>query len=153
MFVGGSIIERECKAFLRDQGREQLVPAEVMSTSAGSLPCKRVIHAVGPRWRSSAATDCKRSLLYCVTNCFDQLKDDGLRTIAIPPISTGIFAFPIELAAPVIIEAIIARERQGKLPARVVLIDNKDDSLSLYRMALQESGFGQLPTREEGKLQ
>ena len=123
--IGGPSIANECKAFLRDQQREKLTAAEVMSTTAGNLQCKRIIHAVGPRWRSK--------------------DEDQLQTIAIPPVSTGILDFPIELAAPIMIDAIIARESQGKLPAKVVLIDNKEDTLVHYQRLLKECGALQTP--------
>ena len=143
--IGGPSIAKECKAFLRDQQREKLTAAEVMSTTAGNLQCKRIIHAVGPRWRSKDADECKQALMYCITNCFDKLLEDQLQTIAIPPVSTGIFDFPIELAAPIMIDAIIARESKGKLPAKVVLIDNKEDTLVHYQRLLKEYGAHQTP--------
>ena len=111
-----------------------------MSTSPGNLPCKRVIHAVGPRWRSSSALNCEQELKNCVTNCFDQLEIEGFRSIAIPPISTGVFGFPIDRAAQVVIQAIMSRDGENKLPAKVVLIDNKQGSLHLYKTYLDSSG-------------
>jgi O-acetyl-ADP-ribose deacetylase len=98
---GGPRIQAESNAWVRQHGS---VPHDSPAyTSGGDLPCRYVIHAVGPVW---GAGDEDAKLAAAVTGSLrlaDQLK---LESIAFPAISTGIFGFPKERAAGVILNAI-----------------------------------------------
>jgi len=74
-------------------------------TPGFDLPCKYVIHTVGPIWQGG--TKDERALLFSAY--FQSLhvaKDNGLKKIAFPSISTGIYRFPVFLAAEIAIKAI-----------------------------------------------
>ena len=73
-------------------------------TGGGRLPCRYVIHAVGPVW-GSGDEDCK--LRAAVTGALQMAHERGLASIALPAISTGIFGFPLERAAQVIVGAVV----------------------------------------------
>ncbi len=62
------------------------------------LPAKWVIHTVGPVWRGGAQGE-PELLASCYRNCFALAEQHGLRTIAFPGISTGVYGYPMELAA------------------------------------------------------
>ena len=49
-FIGGNQIEAECQNFLREKGISEMPVGSVFVSNAGNLLCKKVIHAVGPRW-------------------------------------------------------------------------------------------------------
>lgn len=124
---GGSIIQMESDQWLVENGPVQ--HASPAYTSGGDLPCKYVIHAVGPIWGEG---DEDKELAEAVAGSLvlgDQL---GLSSIAFPAISTGIFRFPIERAAKIILEAFRTYIKQN--PAanlgqiRLVLYDQQ----SLY---------------------
>lgn len=124
---GGSIIQMESDQWLEENGPVQ--HASPAYTSGGDLPCKYVIHAVGPIWGEG---DEDKKLAEAVAGSLvlgDQL---GLSSIAFPAISTGIFRFPIERAAKIILEAFRTYMKQN--PAanlgqiRLVLYDQQ----SLY---------------------
>jgi O-acetyl-ADP-ribose deacetylase (regulator of RNase III) len=124
---GGSIIQMESDQWLEENGPVQ--HASPAYTSGGDLPCKYVIHAVGPIWGEG---DEDKKLAEAVAGSLvlgDQL---GLSSIAFPAISTGIFRFPIERAAKIILEAFRTYIKQN--PAanlgqiRLVLYDQQ----SLY---------------------
>ena len=73
-------------------------------TGAGRLPMRHVIHAVGPVWRGG--DDGERELLAsCYRRSIELAAAHGCATIAFPAISTGVYAFPLELAAPISIAA------------------------------------------------
>ncbi len=72
-------------------------------TSAGKLPCRYVIHAVGPVW---GAGDEDRKLAAAVSGSLRVADELGLASIAFPAISTGIFGFPKARAARVTLQAI-----------------------------------------------
>lgn len=73
-------------------------------TSAGSLPCRYVIHAVGPIWGQGEED---QKLLNTVNGVLILASDHSLASLALPAISTGIFRFPKERAARLILDAII----------------------------------------------
>lgn len=95
---GGPAIQAEC-----DQIGGTLVGTAV-STTTGRLPAKRVIHAVGPRWGEG---DEETKLSSAVTSALEVADKEGLKSIALPAISTGIFGFPVDLAAGIIVQAIL----------------------------------------------
>jgi O-acetyl-ADP-ribose deacetylase (regulator of RNase III) len=73
-------------------------------TGAGRLPCKKVIHTVGPVY-SGIANDAK-ILGDCYRNCLNAAEREGMESIAFPNISTGVYGYPLQDAACVAISAV-----------------------------------------------
>src|SRR5256885_1602392 len=61
------------------------------------LPVKHVIHTAGPVWQGGQAGE-EELLARCYRSCFDLLVEHGLKSIAFPAISTGVYGFPMERA-------------------------------------------------------
>ena len=98
---GGPAIQKESDAWVRAHGPvSHSAPAW---TSGGHLPARVVIHAVGPVW---GAGDEDAKLTAAVSGSLRLADELGLKSIAFPAISTGIFGFPKERAAGVMFEAI-----------------------------------------------
>ena len=76
-------------------------------TGAGRLPARYVIHAVGPRWRDGSLGE-PSLLRSAYATAFELAASHGCVSVASPSISTGIYGFPVEQAAPIALEA--ARE-------------------------------------------
>jgi len=91
---GGAKIQEECNKI-----GGSFVGGAVITTG-GNLKAKHVIHAVGPRM-GEGAEDAK--LRNAVTNSLKLMDDHRLKTIAFPAISTGIFGYPIERCAKIMI--------------------------------------------------
>ena len=70
---------------------------EAKITQGYKLPCKRIIHTVGPVW-NSGSKDEETLLANCYRNSFALALKHDLKSIAFPAISTGIYRFPLELA-------------------------------------------------------
>lgn len=70
------------------------------------LPARHVIHAVGPVWHGGARGEAEL-LRSCYVRALELAQQNGLRSIAFPAISTGIFGYPIEQAAAVAVRAVI----------------------------------------------
>ena len=68
-----------------------------MVTSAGNLPCKAVIHAVGPRFNEAAIDHTFEEILMrkTITSILEQVVKNDYKSVSIPAISTGVFKFPI----------------------------------------------------------
>lgn len=118
---GGPAIQAESDAWVQSHGPVRHdAPAW---TSGGRLACRYVIHAVGPLWSETEEAEAK--LAAAVAGSLRAADELGLESISMPAISTGIFGFPKEHAARIILSAM--REYFGtpsglKL-ARVVLLD------------------------------
>jgi O-acetyl-ADP-ribose deacetylase (regulator of RNase III) len=82
-------------------------------TGAGRLPARHVIHAVGPRWRGGSHGE-DDDLHGAYAHALRLAAEAGCATVALPSISTGIYGFPVERAAPIALRAgIEALEREG----------------------------------------
>lgn len=117
---GGAAIQAESDAWVEAHGPVQHdAPAW---TSGGNLPCRYVIHAVGPVW---GAGDEDAKLAAAVIGSLRAADRLGLSSLSMPAISTGIFGFPKERAARIILSAI--REYfaapSGLKLVRLVLLD------------------------------
>jgi O-acetyl-ADP-ribose deacetylase (regulator of RNase III) len=91
---------------LRDRYRGCPTGSAVI-TGAGRLPARYVIHAVGPRWRDGEHNEAEL-LASAYRAAFALASDHACITVAAPAISTGIYGFPVELAAPIAIRAATA---------------------------------------------
>ncbi|HEX5023741.1 MAG TPA: O-acetyl-ADP-ribose deacetylase [Agriterribacter sp.] len=98
--AGGPTILEECKEINRRQGGCKT--GEAVITTAGNLPCKYVIHAVGPVWNGGHQHE-KALLTNAYSNSLTLALRHGVTTIAFPNISTGIYGFPKLLAAEIAI--------------------------------------------------
>lgn len=117
---GGSVIQQESNDWIREHGPvKHATPAY---TTAGRLPCKYVIHAVGPIW-GEGNEDVKLSA--AVTGSLELADRLELDSLSLPAISTGIFGFPKKRAAKIIFEAI-----------RIYLSDHPECGLKQVRLTL-----------------
>lgn len=101
--AGGKAILEECMAIRSKQGG--CATGEAVCTTAGNLDAKFVIHTVGPVWNGDQGK-CERLLANCYRNSLLLADELGVKVIAFPNISTGIYKFPKELAAKIAINTI-----------------------------------------------
>jgi O-acetyl-ADP-ribose deacetylase (regulator of RNase III) len=78
---------------------------DAKATTAGRLPARWVIHAVGPVWLGGTAGE-PELLASAHRRALEVARDLGARTVAFPAISCGVYGYPPELAAPIAIEAV-----------------------------------------------
>ena len=95
---GGPDILKACKAIRRERYQDGLPTGEAVTTPAGNLPARYVIHTVGPVWQGGHNNEA-RLLAKAYRNSLQQAMTIGARTIAFPAISTGVYAYPHEEAA------------------------------------------------------
>ena len=130
--AGGPAIQQESDDWVRSRG--PVSHARPAYTSGGNMPCRYVIHAVGPVWGSGQEEEKLAATINGSLALADELK---LASIAFPAISTGIFGFPKELAASIFMQAIPAyfvRNPQGTLKS-VSLVLYDSPTLSVFSQA------------------
>ena len=75
-------------------------------TKAYNLPCDYVIHTVGPVWRGGGNRE-EELLASCYFHSMQVALEHGIRSIAFPSISTGVYRFPVKLAASIAVKTVI----------------------------------------------
>jgi O-acetyl-ADP-ribose deacetylase (regulator of RNase III) len=78
---------------------------DAKATTAGRLPARHVVHTVGPVWRGGERGE-PALLTSCHRRSLEVAGELSCRTVAFPAISTGVYGYPLELAAPIAIEAV-----------------------------------------------
>ncbi len=106
-------------------------------TKGYNLPCEYVIHTPGPHWNGGKSGEYEL-LASCYRSCLELAVEKGIRSLAFPSISTGIYRFPVEEAAHIAINAVreFVLSHTGRLDLILwVLFDDK--TLSVYENALK----------------
>ncbi len=101
--AGGPQILEECKVYVAQHG--QLPTGEAMITSGGRMKAKYVIHTVGPVWHGGGNRE-EELLSNAYHNSLKVAVENGIKTIAFPSISTGIYGFPIDRAAKIAVDTV-----------------------------------------------
>ena len=141
--AGGIAIQDECSKFIRDNG--SLFEGEVATTNAGSLPCRRIIHAVGPQWPSNTRiigeqelqqnkAMSKNALAEAMKNVLKEAEKEECRILAVPAISSGIFGFPKDLCAQILIKATMDMSRENPFHSlkEVHFVSNDDQTVQAF---------------------
>ncbi|XP_059503364.1 protein mono-ADP-ribosyltransferase PARP14-like isoform X2 [Stegostoma tigrinum] len=137
--AAGSTLQTQCNWIVKDQG--SLVPGDAVITSAGKLPCSRVIHAVGPRWMEADADTSKKCLRKAIIQSLTLAEAHNLKTIAIPAISSGIFGFPLNLCAEVIVRSIrehCVNSQGGSALKAIHLVNHDEQTVCAISVAAQK---------------
>lgn len=129
---GGQVIQDESFA---------KAPVEVggaVSTSAGDLPCRWVIHAVGPMWGEG---DEEAKLRSAVRSSLDEAVSLGVRSLTFPAVSTGIFGYPEDAGTRVIVEEIVSwvERHPGSRVELVRLIGFEKGTAESFAVAVKSS--------------
>ncbi len=108
-------------------------------TGAGNLPCRGLIHAVGPLWRGGKNRE--EDLLYdCVYMSLTIATKENFKSIAFPAISSGVFGCPLHISTRLVVEAVkdfIDHNNHTSL-TEIHLIDNNKDGAQSFLAAVQK---------------
>nr|XP_033801128.1 protein mono-ADP-ribosyltransferase PARP9 isoform X1 [Geotrypetes seraphini]XP_033801129.1 protein mono-ADP-ribosyltransferase PARP9 isoform X1 [Geotrypetes seraphini]XP_033801130.1 protein mono-ADP-ribosyltransferase PARP9 isoform X1 [Geotrypetes seraphini]XP_033801131.1 protein mono-ADP-ribosyltransferase PARP9 isoform X1 [Geotrypetes seraphini]XP_033801132.1 protein mono-ADP-ribosyltransferase PARP9 isoform X1 [Geotrypetes seraphini] len=105
MTAGGKEVEKESKMWVEQHG--DVLTGKIAVTTGGRLPCKCIIHAVGPIWNMYQESTCKQKLENAITEILKYVnKNPDIRSVAIPALSSGIYGFPLDLCATIIVTTI-----------------------------------------------
>ena len=126
---GGRTIKEGSQAIIRNRGF--LKDGEAVVTNSGKLPCKVVVHAVGPRCNDVAAKKSKKILRQACLNSFIETEKLNMTSIALPAIGSGINGMPKDACAEVMFNAVDEYARQGDAKKKKIIdirFVNIDDS-------------------------
>lgn len=112
---------------------------EARLTPGFELPARWVIHTVGPVWQGGAQGE-DALLAACYRRSLELAWAIGARSIAFPAISTGVYGFPPERAAPIAVAAVRAALAKAPTVEQVVFCCFSEASLRLHEMALGRPG-------------
>ncbi|XP_036059402.1 protein mono-ADP-ribosyltransferase PARP9 [Onychomys torridus] len=104
--AGGFEIEEESRMLIATYGK--VATGGIAVTQAGRLPCKWIIHAVGPQWTAMDSRTAIDLLRLAINNILHHVcvENTQIKTVAIPALSSGIFQFPLDLCTRIILETI-----------------------------------------------
>jgi O-acetyl-ADP-ribose deacetylase (regulator of RNase III) len=118
--AGPSVLEA-CRRIRRELWPDGLPAGEAGLTEAGRLPCRGIIHTVGPVWHGGASGEA-RLLASCYRNALAVARKQGLESIAFPAVSTGVYGYPPDKAARVVAEVLNEEVLREGTPSRILLI-------------------------------
>ncbi len=133
--AGGEQISQECASIRRERGGCKT--GEAVITRGGFLPCKYVIHTVGPVWHGGSKGE-EELLRSCYRSSLQLAKKYAIRSIAFPNISTGVYGYPKEGAAKAAIEEVKSFLKDDASIEKVIFVSFDQENYDLYRKLLSE---------------
>ncbi|XP_076130779.1 protein mono-ADP-ribosyltransferase PARP14-like isoform X2 [Alosa pseudoharengus] len=139
--AAGRQLQSDCDRYTSRHG--PLCPGDAIITEAGRLPCKHVVHAVGPRFSDTDRKTAVQRLTRAITESLDRASGANCTSIAIPAVSSGIFGFPLDLCTDTIATAVREYFERGHQQGRnslnkVYLVNNDDRTVNAMVQAVEK---------------
>lgn len=128
----GVQLRMACADFMRKQGCEEPTGSAKV-TPAYNLPCKYVLHTVGPIICGLLTEKDKKLLASCYRSCLKLAEHKGIKSIAFCCISTGEFHFPNDKAAEIAVQTVTEYKRQMNSKIEVIFNVFKQMDYEIYR--------------------
>ena len=134
----GLALREKCNCIMAAQGHEEPT-GQAKITPGYNLPCKYVIHTVGPIVEGQLTKRHEALLASCYQSCLKTAEENGCQSIAFCCISTGVFMFPNQRAAEIAVDTV--RNYYEETGSQIKTIFNvfKDVDGGIYRQLLQHS--------------
>jgi O-acetyl-ADP-ribose deacetylase (regulator of RNase III) len=137
--AAGPALLEECRRIAesrRDLANGPCPPGDAVITRGYDLPCKRVIHTVGPVWQGGHRKE-GDVLASCYRKSLILAASEGLQIIAFPSISTGVYGYPKEAAAKTAVKAVKAALSEAPGITKILFVCYDQENLALYRKLLK----------------
>jgi len=135
---GGPSILEECKKIRNEKYPDGLPTGEAVITTGGNLKADYVIHTVGPICRGRF-TKREEELLYrAYYNSLKLAKENGIRTVSFPSISTGAYRCPVDKAAKTALKAVVDFIKKEDYIEQIRFVLFTQDVYEKYKEALNE---------------
>ena len=129
----GVQLRNKCNEIMTEQGFDEPT-GQAKITPAYNLPCKYIIHTVGPIVGGALTKEDRELLKSCYLSCLKLAEENGCRSIAFCCISTGVFGFPQKEAAEIAVKAVKENQKEHKI--EVIFNVFKDSDKQIYRQLL-----------------
>lgn len=162
--AGPSLVE-ECRQYPPDENGYRVLTGEAKITGSGNLPCKKVIHTAGPDLGSLYGKDLDvdeelktgKLLRSSYRNSLQLAKDNGLKSVAFPSISTGIFGYPLDKASQYAAEEIVRfRKDNPDMKVKMCIFDPSPEKtkelVAAYEKAFKKAN-AEFGTRDDSMAQ
>ncbi|KAL0151574.1 hypothetical protein M9458_053123, partial [Cirrhinus mrigala] len=140
--AAGPCLQQYCNQYKKING--PLKPGDAIITDAGRLPCKYVVHTVGPRFNNSDRRIAAQCLRRAVRESLNQASIKNCSSIAIPVISSGIFGCPLDLCTESIVKEVRVfiedhnRRGSNSTLTKIHLVDNNDSTVKAMIQAFRK---------------
>ena len=126
--AGGKLLE-ECRTLNGCETGQSKI------TKGYNLPAKFVIHTVGPIWRGGNSNE-RELLKSCYTTALNLAKENGIKSIAFPAISCGVYRFPLEEACRIAIDTVKEFITANDCFEKIIFIDINDIIINIYNQII-----------------
>lgn len=126
----GPNLRLECETILK--GRE-IETSGLIVTDAYNLPCKKIIHVVGPIYNKNTHNKCASQLLQCYINCLKTAHNNNFNSIVFCCISTGLYGFPAGLASKIATTTVKKFVKFFKPKMKIIFCTYSDKDYDLYQ--------------------
>ena len=128
----GVQLRNACAEIIEKQGYEEPTGCAKI-TSAFNLPCKYVLHTVGPIVQGHLTKEHEELLASCYRSCLELADENGVKSVAFCCISTGVFMFPNERAAEIAVQTVRDYRKEKNSGIEVIFNVWKDEDYEIYR--------------------
>lgn len=128
----GIQLRNACAEIMKRQGHEERT-GQAKITPAFNLPCKYVLHTVGPIVQGRLTGVHEEQLASCYRSCLALAEENGIESIAFCCISTGVFGFPQRRAAEIAVQTVNNYKADAYSNIEVIFNVFKDDDYKIYR--------------------
>ncbi len=132
----GVQLRRNCNEIMQKQGHNEPT-GQAKITPAYNLPCKYVLHTVGPIVSGRLTEEHCELLKSCYLSCLKLAEENGVDSIAFCCISTGVFGFPKREAAKIAVDTVKEYKEEKRSDIKVIFNVFKDSDLAIYREVLK----------------
>jgi O-acetyl-ADP-ribose deacetylase (regulator of RNase III) len=132
--AAGPLLLEECKML------GECATGDAKITNGHNLKAKYIIHTVGPVWTEGSSKE-PELLASCYKRCFELAKQNNIKTIAFPAISTGVYGFPKHLAARIAIKETRRAFFENADLEKVIFVCFNPETKKAYHNALQQEYF------------
>ena len=134
----GIQLRNECAEIMKRQGHEE-DNGQAKITCSYNLPCKYVLHTVGPIVSGKLLPKHEQLLASCYGSCLELAEQYEIKSIAFCCISTGVFGFPQQRAAEIAIQTVRSYKERSHSAVKVIFNVFKDEDHAIYSNILRKN--------------
>jgi O-acetyl-ADP-ribose deacetylase len=137
---GGPAILKACREIRNNQYPDGLPAGKAVITEAGKLPCRFIIHTVGPVWHGGSSGE-SETLKSCYYESLFLARQANAESVCFPAVSTGVYGYPKKKAALTVFSTVSDFIKKNKKPAKIILIFFDKTDTDIFINTLKENNI------------